>query len=209
MTLDARLSPILERVAVLVTRLVATDTLAAARLQELNGRVIALRLHGREVALYATVDAAGLVFATSTIREPDVSLEGSITDFIAFARARHAAQAVPAGALRIQGDLATAQLVQSLLDDLSIDWEELLAQPFGDVLAHQLGRGIRHGLRWLGEARRAWAEDLSAYLLDETRLVPTTHEVEDLTRAGMRLVSDVDRLAARVERLRARRDTPC
>ncbi|MSR14772.1 MAG: hypothetical protein EXR86_09480 [Gammaproteobacteria bacterium] len=209
MTLEARVAWILERVAAVATRVVATDALAAARLRDIEGQIIALRLAGQDVSLYATVDAGGLLFATSAPRDPDVSLEGSGSDFIAFARARQRAQAAPAGKLKIQGDLATAQLVQSLLDDLAIDWEELLAQALGDVAAHQLGRGIRHGLRWFSEARRAWTEDLAAYLLDEKRLVPTSLEVTHLTREGMNLVSDIERLAARVERLLSRRGQPC
>jgi ubiquinone biosynthesis accessory factor UbiJ len=205
----SRMGPILERVAATVTRVIGTDALATARLRTLRDRVIALRLRGREFTLYATVDEAGFVFATESPREADVMLEGSVQDFIAFARARRADQAVPAGAVKIQGDLATAQLVQSLLDDLNIDWEELLAHYFGGVAAHQIGRGVRHGLRRLAEARRAWSEDLTAYLIDETRLVPSADDVEQLTRASMGLVTDVDRLAARVARLSARRDKSC
>jgi ubiquinone biosynthesis accessory factor UbiJ len=209
MTLEARLSWVLQRVASATTRVLATDALAAARLSELQDRIIALRLRGQELALFATVDAGGLLFATSTPREPDVSLTGSIGDFIAFARARQGAQPAPPGKLQIQGDLATARLVQSLLDELAIDWEELLADSIGDVAAHQVGRGLREGLRWLGEARRAWREDLTAYLLDEKRLVPTSHEVEVLARESANLLSAVDQLAARVERLRAQRERSC
>lgn len=201
-------SIVLERVAEIVSRLIGTDSLANARLRELTGRVIALRLRGRDAALYATVDEVGLVLSGTTQRDPDVTLTGAISDFIAFARARQT-QAMPVGKLQIQGDLATAQLVQALLDDLNIDWEELLAQAFGDVAARQIGRGIRGGLRWVSEARARWTEDLSAYLIDESRVIPAPREVEDLTRTGMTLVSDVERLVARVERLRDRRRKPC
>lgn len=205
---NAQGSIILARAAAAVTRLIETDALATARLRELSGRIIALRLGGYEAALYATVDAAGLALALSAQREPDVALTGSVRDFIAFARARQT-QAVPVGKLQIQGDLATAQLVQTLLDDLNIDWEELLAQAFGDVAARQLGRGIRGGLRWVSEARARWTQDLSAYLIDESRIVPAPREVEELTRTGMSLVSDVERLGLRVERLAKRRRKPC
>ncbi|MGH8595836.1 MAG: ubiquinone biosynthesis accessory factor UbiJ, partial [Gammaproteobacteria bacterium] len=136
---------------------------------------------------------------------PDVTLEGQVKDFVAFIRAHHAALGVPPSQLQIQGDLATAQLVQALLDDLSIDWEELLAHYLGDIAAHQVGRGIRHGLQWLSQARAAWAEDLNAYVVDETRLLPNGREVAQLAQASTTLVEEVDRLAARVERLLQRR----
>jgi ubiquinone biosynthesis protein UbiJ len=48
--------------------------------------------------------------------------------------------------------------------------------------------------------------DVTDYLQRETRMLPTQREAEALARAGVRLIGDVDRLAARVARLRERRD---
>lgn len=186
-------------------RVLNTDSLAAARLHELEGRVIALQVTGSRSILYAALANGNLILATDAMREPDVTLTGRIADFAAYAQARGNAQAAPAGKLQIEGDLATAQATQRLLDDLAIDWEALLATRVGDLAAHQVGRGVRRGLAWLREARAAWAEDIPAYLQQERHWVPTGEEVEALTRDGMALLSDVDRLAARVARLRERR----
>lgn len=199
---DARL---LAWLSTALMRVLNTDSLAAARLHELEGRVIALQVTGSRSILYAALANGNLILATDAMREPDVTLTGRIADFAAYAQARGNAQAAPAGKLQIEGDLATAQATQRLLDDLAIDWEALLATRIGDLAAHQVGRGVRRGLAWLREARAAWAEDIPAYLQQERHWVPTGEEVEALTRDGMALLSDVDRLAARVARLRERR----
>lgn len=199
------MSRALSRIAQLCTRLLATDTLAAARLRELEHRLIELRVNGIDASLFVAVDASGLLFATAAPRAADVTLEGKPTEFIAFARARRADLAIPAGTLRIQGDLGTAQTLQRLLDELEIDWEAMLADALGDVPAHQLGRGLRAGLGWLATTRAAWREDLTAFLQTERRLVPVAREIEDWSRAGLGLVNDVERLALRVARLRERR----
>jgi ubiquinone biosynthesis protein UbiJ len=195
---------LLARCANAIMRVLHTDSLASARLREFTGRVIALQINGVDTTVYAAVDDGSLLLATSAAREPDVILSGRIADFAAFAQARRATQAIPAGKLQIQGDLATAQSLQRLLDELDIDWEALLAAQVGDLAAHQIGRGVRHGLAWLREARAAWVEDVPAYLQHERHWVPTTDDVERFAREGMALVSDVDRLAARVARLRDR-----
>jgi ubiquinone biosynthesis accessory factor UbiJ len=194
----------LARLSSAIMQVLRTDSLALARLNELAGKVIAVRVTGFATTVYAAVDNGSLILATETAREPEVTLAGRIADFVAFAEARRNTQAAPAGKLQIQGDLATAQTVQRLLDDLAIDWEALLATQVGDLAAHQLGRGIRRGLTWWREARAAWVEDIPAYLQTERQWVPTLDEVEAFTRDGMALGSAVDRLAARVARLQAR-----
>lgn len=199
---------LLERAARAVMRVLATDSLATARLRELAGRVIALQIRGFDTTIFAAVTDSELLLATSTAREPDVMLAGKLADFAAFAQARGSAEAMPAGKLQIQGDLATAQAVQRLLDELAIDWEALLAEHLGEIAAHQIGRGVRRGLAWFRDARAAWIEDIPAYLQHERQWVPTADQVEGFAREGMSLGADVERLAARIARLQARRADP-
>ena len=49
--------------------------------------------------------------------------------------------------IRIIGDIELGQQVKQLFDGLDIDWEGHLAHFTGDVVAHQLGRFARGGLR--------------------------------------------------------------
>ncbi|MBM4228884.1 MAG: hypothetical protein FJ164_14265 [Gammaproteobacteria bacterium] len=187
-----------------VMRVLQTDSLATARLHALAGRVIGIRITGFDTAIFAAVDDEGLLLARETLREPDVILSGRLADFAAFAQARQGSDAMPAGALKIQGDLATAQAVQRLLDELNLDWEALLAERVGEVAARQIGRGVRQGFAWLRGGAESLRADLPAWLQDESRLVPAAEEVETFTRDGMSLASDVDRLAARIARLHKR-----
>jgi ubiquinone biosynthesis protein UbiJ len=192
-----------------LTRLIATDSVAMARLRALRGRVAAVHVNGIAPTLYAAVDGDALILATATARDPDVTLSGRIVDFVEFARARRGAETVPAGRLQISGDLGTAQALQALLDDLDVDWEALLAERVGEVAAHQAGRGVRAATARLTAARTAWREDLGAWLQDEARLLPAPDEVEAFMRETMALASDVERLAARFARLRARGKPQC
>jgi hypothetical protein len=97
----------------------------------------------------------------------------------------------------------TGQL-QGVLGAIDIDWEEQLAA-HGDVLAHQLGNAARHAGRWLDHVRLALEQDLSEYLQEELRVVPTRIEIENLIEDIGRLGMDADRLEARLRRLLAAR----
>lgn len=202
------LDRVLTRIAGWLTHLLNTDSLAAARARELAGKVFALNLTGIETSLFIALDDNGMVLATTSPRAPDVTLSGSVSDFVAFVHARQTQGGAPAGKLQIQGDLSTAQQLQRLLDQLDIDWEELLAMRIGDVAAHQIGRGVRGARDWFSTARVAFEEDLTAFLQQERRIAPSPREAESFVRAGATLAADVDRLAARVAQLRARKPPP-
>lgn len=196
---------ILMRLSQAIMRILRTDSLAMARLSELEGRIIALRVTGLEFEIFAAVDGDGLLLARSAPREADVALAGRLADFAAFAGARADREAMPAGRLRIQGDLATAQAVQRLLDELALDWEALLAEQVGEVAARQIGRAVSSGVAFLRALGDAFRRDFPAWLQDEQAVVPSAEEVETFTRESMTLGSDVDRLAARISRLHGRR----
>lgn len=196
---------LLDGVAAALTRLVRTDTLASARLEAMAGRTIALTVRNVGISFFIAVEADGLVLAARSAREPDVRVEGRIVDLIAMASAQRNGEAIPAGRVQLQGDLATVQQLQTLLDELAIDWEELLSGYVGDIAAHQIGRVLRGFLAWLAQARTSLERDLGEYLQFEARLLPTAGEIDELASSTMQLAEAVDRLAARIARLQQRR----
>jgi ubiquinone biosynthesis protein UbiJ len=103
--------------------------------------------------------------------------------------------------VEITGDVETGQAFKSVLDAIDIDWEEQLSRLTGDVVAHQLGNAMRHTRSWLDHARLTLERDLSEYLQEELRVVPTRIEIENLIEEIGRLVMDADRLEARLRRL--------
>ena len=115
---------------------------------------------------------------------------------------------MPAGKVRLEGDLATVQLVQAVFESLALDWEAFLAQYLGELPARQVARVVLGILDWVGRTRVTFERDLGEYLRTEARLVPAREETNLLASELMRLVNDVDRLAARIARLQQRRCRP-
>ncbi len=98
--------------------------------------------------------------------------------------------------IRITGDTELGQQVKQLFDGLDIDWEGHLAHFTGDVVAHQLGRFARSGLRLKQKLTTSMQQNVNEYLHEELRALPPREELHDF-------MNDIDALSLHVERLTA------
>jgi ubiquinone biosynthesis protein UbiJ len=182
------------------------DPAAGARLASLDGRVIALELRGLDLMLVFRVQGQDIAFIEEPDPKPDTVLRGTPISLarLGFGRG-NVTGTLFSGEVKISGDVETGLAFKAVLDAIDIDWEEQLARLTGDVLAHQLGNAARHTGRWLDHVRLTLEQDLSEYLQEELRVVPTRIEIENLIENISRLSMDADRLEARVKRLLAAR----
>ena len=71
----------------------------------------------------------------------------------------------------------------------------------GDVVAHQVGRRGRQFAAYLEDGAETAQANISEYLTEEARLLPTRIEAEDFFQDVDTLGDATERLAARLERL--------
>lgn len=131
-------------------------------------------------------------------------LEGKAGELLALFFAKDRARALINSPVQLKGDSQLLLDIQALLGRLDPDWEQPLARVFGDVAAHEIGRGLRHGLklgqRLIGTLSRSAGE----FAQEEARLTPARAEFEDFARQVHSLQQDSERLAARLQALRQR-----
>jgi ubiquinone biosynthesis accessory factor UbiJ len=192
-------------VSALVSRLLNSNADTAARLAALDGHVIEVALRDRASSAYALPSAAGVQLRRHYDGPVAVKVSGRVADFIAYARASRRGDSLGAGRIEIAGDLAIAQQVQALLAELKIDWEELLSHTIGDVPAHQAGRAVRAAFALGREALAKLERDAADYLKHESQLLPRHQELEQFGRGVVTLAEDVERLEARLQRVRDRK----
>ena len=203
MTVSA-LDSLSARLGAMVGALLRSDPDNAAGLDKLNGRSIELRLRGSDEKLFARIDGAGITL-TRHIEVPcDVTLTGSLADFLALARSNRRGESLGAGRIEITGDLAVAQDVQALLATLEIDYEELLSGYVGDVAAYRLCALARSGKRYATDTANRLDADIADYLLHELRATPMRDEVEQFRQDVYALDEQVERVRARLRRLGGR-----
>lgn len=98
--------------------------------------------------------------------------------------------------IRMKGDTELGQQVKKLFDEMDIDWEGHLAHFTGDVVAHQIGSFVRKGMGFKKKIDESMRQNMSEYLQEELRIIPTKYELEDF-------FAEVDELSLSVERLQA------
>lgn len=170
---------------------------------ELSGSVAAIRIRNTSLAMYFTFTDDRVELTTHSDAEPDIAITGSL---ITLARVAGGAdeQAIREGSLELVGDAHKAQAFQKLLGYVKPDFEEELSGVIGDSAAHGLGNFVRGVRTWAAQARTTMGDNIREYLQEESRDVPSRYEVDRFALEVGKLRDDVDRIAARIDRLARR-----
>jgi ubiquinone biosynthesis protein UbiJ len=163
--------------------------------------VLLVELTGFGTRIYVVPGDSRLFLFGTYDAPPDCIVRGSPVALLGMALAEHREDAVFAGVVKIEGDNRSAQVLGEVLRGLDIDWEEQLSKLLGDTLARQLMHRARAGERWAGRTGEIARQNLREYLQDEAAVLPSRQELEAFLAAVDTLRDDVERLAARVERL--------
>ena len=196
--LEALLRPIADT----LNRNIAETTPARKLANELNGSSVGIRVRDTSLAMYFEFTDDVVNLTTAFAEEPDVIIGGSP---IALARMIRGSgeSAIRSGDVELTGDAATAQRFQKLLEFAKPDVEEELSRFIGDIAAHRIGELARGVGNWARETRTTMRENVREYLQEESRSLPTRYEVERFADDVGVLRDDVERIAARLDRLKA------
>jgi ubiquinone biosynthesis protein UbiJ len=186
-----------------INRILRLDPDTLARLGELQGKVIRLRLGGDDpLEIFVLPSETGVSLRGHHDDAPDATLAGDIPVFAKLALRRVVPDVVADGEVQISGDIDLGQRFQRLLEKIDIDWEEQAARVLGDVAAHQLGNALRHLGGWTRRSLHVLGEDAAEYLREESRLLPSRSRAEAFRQAVEALRFEAERLESRLERLR-------
>ncbi len=184
-----------------LNRYLALDPGVLERMGPLHGKRIALQLRGLDNGICLIPGPDGIqVYASDMDGGADCVLRGTPMGFARMGRGE-ASRELFGGAVEIRGDSDLAQAFGELPRGLDIDWEEQISRYTGDLLAHQIGRGLRGAGAWGLEASATLTKDLGEYLREEARLLPCRDEARDFASDIDVLRDDMDRLEARIKRL--------
>lgn len=178
----------------------ALDPEVRARCATLDGSVIAMQLKELDLTVYflPTMDRIDVVDRYDG--EPDTLLAGTSVSLLMLAAVRSEDQLFHGG-IEFHGDTEKGERFRDILASVDIDWEELLSRLTGDAIAHQMGNVARSLTAAASRGLGSLEKDMSEYLREESRLVPTAIEVDNLLQEIDTLRLDTDRLEARIQRL--------
>ncbi len=195
-TLEALFRPL----TALINRQIKVTTPARELCAELDGKVMAVRIKDTGLAIYFCACPDEIALFGDYDREPDVAISGSILSLARLAGAG-SEDAIRDGSLELIGDAEVAQAFQKLLGYGKPDIEEELSGVIGDIAAHRLGEVARSVGSWGKEAGATLRQNITEFLQEERRDVPSRYEVEAFTRKVDELRDDVARIEARLNQL--------
>ena len=188
----------------MINRRIAITTPARELTSELSGSVVALRVQNTGLAAYFHIHRQRITMTGEFAGEPEVVISGSLLSLMRLAGDDGEA-AIRDGSVNLSGDTEVAQGFQQLLRFGRPDIEEELSHVIGDAAAHQVGEFARGLGEWARQARSTIGQNISEYLQEESRDVPSRYEADAFADDVGKLRDDVDRLAAKIAHLEEQR----
>ena len=192
------LETLLRPAASMINRQIKAKTPARELCEELNDRVMALRVNNTALTFYLLVDGDQVLLSTQYARDPDVVISGSLLALTQLAGPDGDA-VIRNGNVELSGDALIGQNFQKLLRYGRPNIEEELSGVVGDVAAHGIGEFFRGVGEWGREARATMRQNVGEYLQEESRSVPTRNEVDVFRGQVDTLRDDVARFEARLK----------
>jgi len=194
------LERLLKPLATLANRQIRMKTPARELAEELQGSVVGIRVKDTALAMYFHVVDGEISVTGDFDGVPDAVIAGSLLTLAQMA-GQSGESAVRDGSLEVTGDAALAQSFQQLLWHARPDIEEELSGVIGDVAAHSIGELARSVTDWSREAGNTLRQNLSEFLQEESRAVPSRYEADRFRNDVEAIRDDVARLEARLKLL--------
>jgi ubiquinone biosynthesis accessory factor UbiJ len=175
----------------------ALDPSTPPKLQALHGKTIEIIVSPLDTHFFMHINQQTLELSADHAGDADTVIHSSPLGLIRLSL-------LPASKVRslfndhikITGDVELGQRIKQLFDGIDIDWEEHISHFTGDVVAHQIGRVARRGMRFKNALKASIKHNLGDYIQEEARLTPPHEELNDF-------MNDVDSLVLQTERLTA------
>lgn len=180
-----------------INHALSLDPSSGLKLQKLEGKMIKIIINPLNIHFYIYMHNKALLLLEHSENNPDTVIQSSPLGLIRLSLLPSSkVRSLFNDKIHISGDLELGQDIKKLFDHLDIDWEGHLAQFTGDVVAHQIGNMFRKGRDISRHIQTSLHDNISEYLQQETKLLPSREELNDF-------FNDIDDLSLRVERLQA------
>lgn len=187
----------------ILARSLALDPESAHRIKKLSGRVVLFELKGTGVRFQMVFEGETVRLRWDDFLPEDLFISATPLNLIKLklAPGRHG---FSSGDVTVTGNMMLAQDVMALFERFEPDWEEWVSGFVGDVPAHGAARLLRRMRRVIQETTRRVSENVSEYVQEEAAICPPRRALQDFYTDVDALRLSIDRLEARLSRLRGR-----
>lgn len=181
-----------------INHLLVRDAQARRRLLPHAGKAACFDLGVLRVCLHVETD--GMVAMAADDVLPQVTIRIKPADLPRILQDRNQAFS----AVTIDGDADFANTISQLSQSMRWDVEEDLSRVVGDIAAVRIVAGAKSLSGTVDATRRKLVESIAEYFLEENPMLMRPQPIRDFAGDVARMRDDVERLAKRVDRLKAR-----
>lgn len=175
------------------------------RLGTLRGKVVKISLTDWQMDCYILLQEQGVRLTGQYTGLADTIIRGKLSGLIQVGRSGAAGVALFDHGVEVSGDAELGEKIRDILRKVDLDGEECLSKLVGDTAAHAISWRAKRALEIGKRAWRGLAENVREYCQIEAGYLPNRAQVETFYRQIAHLRDDVDRAAARIERIKSRR----
>lgn len=186
----------------LVNKALEYDPASRNKLRALAGKTLLVRCTAPKLDTYICLQEDGLAFKSHCEQSVTTQIKGSALALAALAKSD--ASSLAGSNVEVMGSTSLLSELLAIAKQMDIDWEEPLSQVLGDVAGPKLAGLIRLGNSWLGQRQSTFESLLGQYLSEESQATPSAAEQQGFYQAVDQLRSDVDRVAAKLDKLKTK-----
>ena len=183
-----------------VASLIAHDAVTARNLQALDGQVLQINVTTPATTLFVRFGEKPAFLGTCE-QKADCELSGSAGSLVRLAVADDPMAFLHQNDISLSGDNSLLMAASAIVREADIDWEQMLAQYTGGVVAHLVGSVFRQGQSTIKDIHKTFVTNLPEFLQEELRVLPPSGQTEAFREDLDELRLATDRLQARVQRL--------
>ena len=191
----------------IVNQALRYDAATAQKLATLAPKVLAIQVTQPAVTIYVQFGEQLRLMAHHE-GAAQATLQGDLQAFINLASHKDKHAALMKSDIQIQGSSQLAMGLADAMSDLDIDFEAMISELTGPVIAHVVGKNLRRLSGWLKGTGEKFKQDSVEYVRDELQLAPHKLEGESRFNEIHKLKLDSDRLEARINRLATQLNKP-
>jgi ubiquinone biosynthesis protein UbiJ len=174
------------------------------RLKSVVGKVVNIQFKTFGYQAYFLITESGIRILDHYDGQVDVTLSGAPFDFLRLSFTSQRSTDLLENDIKISGDMDVAKQFQNIFAELDVDWEEQLSHITGDVIAHQVGKFVRALSGWAKKTSNTMQQNLTEYVQEEVRWLPSRLEVQDFLNEIDQTRHDTERLEAKMQHLTQR-----
>lgn len=186
-----------------LNRALALDPDTRDALKPLDGKRVTLAVGSPPLALQVRVEGDRLsVGPLEDGDPPDLAVRSTLAGLISQLPFLRRDDAPPVGKLHVSGDADLARRLQRLAENFDPDWQRPFAAVFGEVLGVQIANAFAGALKQARVSVVGLAENAAEFVTEESRDIVSKAELNAFHDDVDAVRDDVERIAARISRLR-------